>query len=160
MLRGGKIKVYMEGNLLQTVSAAEQNVPVVEVAAIFQKDPQIIMAHPESGLKTFGDLAKLKSMFIGLPRRFTLTVRWSAVRSFAYASRAFCASLISNPLMLLNRSPFSIPSVPCSETRRRPRRRTPETCAPPFPGPAPTAARRMSAARRLGRPACPSQPCS
>jgi NitT/TauT family transport system substrate-binding protein len=65
MLLGGKIQFYMEGNLLQTFSAAEQNVPVVEVAAIFQKDPQIIMAHPESGLKTFGDLAKLKSMFIG-----------------------------------------------------------------------------------------------
>ena len=65
MLLGGKIQFYMEGNLLGTFSAAEQNVPVVEVAAIFQKDPQIIMAHPESGLKTFGDLAKLKSMFIG-----------------------------------------------------------------------------------------------
>ena len=28
-------------------SAVEQDVPVVEVAAIFQKDPQILMAHPE-----------------------------------------------------------------------------------------------------------------
>ena len=65
MLLGGKIQFYMQGNLLSTFSAAEQQVPVVEVAAIFQKDPQIIMAHPESGLKTFSDLAKLKSMFIG-----------------------------------------------------------------------------------------------
>ncbi|HZP19407.1 MAG TPA: ABC transporter substrate-binding protein [Bauldia sp.] len=65
MLLGGKIQFYMQGNLLATFSAAEQGVPVVEVAAIFQKDPQIIMAHPESGLKTFGDLAKLKTMFIG-----------------------------------------------------------------------------------------------
>jgi NitT/TauT family transport system substrate-binding protein len=65
MLLGGKINFYMVGNLLQTFSAAEQNVPVEVVAAIFQKEPQIIMAHPESGLKTFGDLAKLKSIFIG-----------------------------------------------------------------------------------------------
>jgi len=65
MLLGGKIQFYMQGNLLGTFSAAEQDVPVVEVAAIFQKDPQIIMAHPESGLKTFADLAKLKSLFIG-----------------------------------------------------------------------------------------------
>jgi NitT/TauT family transport system substrate-binding protein len=65
MLLGGKIQFYMQGNLLGTFSAAEQDVPVVEVAAIFQKDPQIIMAHPESGLKEFGDLGKLKSLFIG-----------------------------------------------------------------------------------------------
>ncbi len=65
MLLGGKIQFYMQGNLLGTFSAAEQGVPVMEVAAIFQKDPQIIMAHPEASLKEFGDLAKLKSLFIG-----------------------------------------------------------------------------------------------
>jgi NitT/TauT family transport system substrate-binding protein len=65
MLLGGKIQFYMQGNLLGTFSAAEQGVPVIEVAAMFQKDPQIIMAHPEAGLKEFGDLAKLKSLFIG-----------------------------------------------------------------------------------------------
>ena len=65
MLLGGKIQFYMQGNLLGTFSAVEQDVPVIEVAAIFQKDPQIIMAHPESGLKTFADIAKLKSLFIG-----------------------------------------------------------------------------------------------
>ena len=65
MLLGGKIQFYMEGNLLGTFSAVEQDMPVIEVAAIFQKDPQIIMAHPEAGLKEFADLAKLKSIFIG-----------------------------------------------------------------------------------------------
>ena len=64
MLLGGKIQFYMQGNLLGTFSAVEQDVPVIEVAAMFQKDPQIIMAHPEAGLKEFGDLAKLKSLFI------------------------------------------------------------------------------------------------
>lgn len=65
MLLGGKIDFYMVGNLLQTFSAVEQNVPVMVVAAMFQKEPQIIMAHPEKGLKTFADLAKLESLFIG-----------------------------------------------------------------------------------------------
>jgi NitT/TauT family transport system substrate-binding protein len=65
MLLGGKMQFYMQGNLLGTFSAVEQGVPVIEVAAMFQKDPQIIMAHPEAGLKEFGDLAKLKSIFIG-----------------------------------------------------------------------------------------------
>ena len=65
MLLGGKIQFWMEGNLLGTISAVEQAVPVIEVAAIFQKDPQVIMAHPESGIKTFADLAKLPTIFIG-----------------------------------------------------------------------------------------------
>jgi NitT/TauT family transport system substrate-binding protein len=75
MLLGGKIQFYMQGNLLVTFSAAEQNVPVVDVAAIFQKDPQIIMVHPESGAKTFGDLAKVKSLFIG-DDLFATGYRW------------------------------------------------------------------------------------
>ena len=65
MLLSGKIQFWMEANLLASFSAVEQGVPVVEVAAIFQKDPQIIMAHPEAGLKAFGDLAKVKSIFVG-----------------------------------------------------------------------------------------------
>jgi NitT/TauT family transport system substrate-binding protein len=65
MLLGGKVQFYMQGNLLGTFSAIEQGVPVIEVAAIFQKDPQIIMTHPEMGIKTFADLAKVPTLFIG-----------------------------------------------------------------------------------------------
>ena len=72
MLLGGKIQFYMEGNLLGTFSAVEQDMPVIEVAAMFQKDPQIIMAHPEAGLKNFGDLAKLQ---VALHRRRSLRHR-------------------------------------------------------------------------------------
>ena len=61
----GKIEFYMGGNLLGTFSAVEQDMPVIEVAAIFQKDPQVLMAHPEAGLKKFADLAKLPTIFIG-----------------------------------------------------------------------------------------------
>jgi len=65
LLLGGKIQFWMQGNLLGTFSALEQGVPVIEVAAIFQKDPQIIMSHPESGVKTFADLTKVPTIFIG-----------------------------------------------------------------------------------------------
>jgi NitT/TauT family transport system substrate-binding protein len=64
MLLGGKLDFYMVGNLLQTFSAVEQSVPVKVVAAMFQKDPQIIMAHPEMGITKFEDLAKLESLFL------------------------------------------------------------------------------------------------
>jgi NitT/TauT family transport system substrate-binding protein len=65
LLISGQAQFYMQGNLLATFSAIEQGVPVIEVAAIFQKDPQIIMTHPEMGIKTFADLAKVPTLFIG-----------------------------------------------------------------------------------------------
>jgi NitT/TauT family transport system substrate-binding protein len=64
LLMADKIQFFMQGNLIGSFSAVEQDIPVIEVAAIFQKDPQVIIAHPESGLKGFGDLAKVKSLFL------------------------------------------------------------------------------------------------
>ncbi len=65
LLISGKAQFYMQGNLLGTFSAIEQGVPVMTVAAIFQKDPQVLMTHPEMGIKTFADIAKVPTVFIG-----------------------------------------------------------------------------------------------
>ncbi|WP_319774745.1 ABC transporter substrate-binding protein [Breoghania sp.] len=65
LLMADKIHFYMNGNLLGSFSAAEQGIPLVEVAAIFQKDPQVLIAHPDAGLETFEDLAKLPTIFMG-----------------------------------------------------------------------------------------------
>ncbi|MFB9222050.1 ABC transporter substrate-binding protein [Paracoccus cavernae] len=46
MMLAGKIDFNMAGNLLGTFSSAAENVPVVAVMGVFQKDPQIILAHP------------------------------------------------------------------------------------------------------------------
>ena len=43
----------------------KQGIPMVNVAAMFQKDPQILMAHPGVGIDTFADLAKADTIFIG-----------------------------------------------------------------------------------------------
>jgi NitT/TauT family transport system substrate-binding protein len=64
-LMADKIQFFMQGNLIGSFSAVEQDIPVIEVAAIFQKDPQVLITHPESGLKTFADLAKVKTLFLG-----------------------------------------------------------------------------------------------
>jgi NitT/TauT family transport system substrate-binding protein len=65
LLMADKIQFYMQGNLIGSFSAVEQDIPVVDVAAIFQKDPQVLIAHPDSGVETFGDLAKLPTIFMG-----------------------------------------------------------------------------------------------
>jgi NitT/TauT family transport system substrate-binding protein len=59
LLTAGKIDFFMTANTLQSFDAITNNVPVVAVAAIFQKDPQVFLAHPEQGIEKFEDLKKL-----------------------------------------------------------------------------------------------------
>jgi NitT/TauT family transport system substrate-binding protein len=58
LLPVGKIDFYMSANLLQAFDAVAQNIPTVAVAASFQKDPQVLMAHPGQGIDKFEDLKK------------------------------------------------------------------------------------------------------
>ncbi len=46
MLMAGRIDFYMGGNLLELFSAVEQGIPMVGLMAAFQKEPQVILAHP------------------------------------------------------------------------------------------------------------------
>src|ERR1700722_3910594 len=57
LLPVGKIDFYLSANSLQGFDAVTQNVPVVEIAALFQKDPQVLIAHP--GIEKFEDLKNL-----------------------------------------------------------------------------------------------------
>jgi len=59
LLPAGKIDFYMSANTLQAFDAVTQNIPTLVVAAIFQKDPQVLLAHPDQGIETFEDLKKL-----------------------------------------------------------------------------------------------------
>ena len=64
LLLGDKIQFFM-GGMLGAFNAIKEGVPVVEVAAIFQKDPQVLIAHPDVGIETFADLAKADTIFMG-----------------------------------------------------------------------------------------------
>ncbi|WP_271025238.1 ABC transporter substrate-binding protein [Rhizobium sp. RCAM05973] len=63
LLISGKIDFYM-GGPQQEIDAVKQGIPVVDVAAIFQKDPQVLIAHPDAGVEKFEDLAKLPTLFM------------------------------------------------------------------------------------------------
>lgn len=65
LLIAGQIDFYMGGNMIQSLESVKQGIPTVVVAAIFQKDPQILMAHPDQGVEKFADLAKLPTIFMG-----------------------------------------------------------------------------------------------
>src|SRR5712671_7528423 len=63
LLPVGKLDFFMSANTLQSLDAVEQNIPTLTVAAMFQKDPQVLMAHPDQGIDKFEDLKKL-TLFI------------------------------------------------------------------------------------------------
>ncbi|MCI0465452.1 MAG: ABC transporter substrate-binding protein [Beijerinckiaceae bacterium] len=64
LLAAGKIEFNLGANLIQAFDAAAQNVPIVAVAAMFQKDPFILMSHPGAGLDRIEDLPRAIA-FIG-----------------------------------------------------------------------------------------------
>jgi len=61
LLPVGKIDFFLSANPLEGFDAVTQNIPTVEVAALFQKDPQVLIAHP--GIDKFEDLKNL-TLFI------------------------------------------------------------------------------------------------
>ena len=69
-LIAGRIEFYMSANTLQAFDAVSQNIPTVSVAAIFQKDPQVLIAHPGSGFDSFEKLQG-RILLIGAGGRVT-----------------------------------------------------------------------------------------
>ena len=62
-LIAGRIQFYM-GGTLGPMSAVAEGVPMVILAASFQKEPQILMTHP-GAISSFADLATLDQLIIG-----------------------------------------------------------------------------------------------
>jgi NitT/TauT family transport system substrate-binding protein len=58
LLPVGKLDFFMSANSLQSFDAVAHDIPTVTVAAIFQKDPQVLIAHPGMA-EIFADLKKL-----------------------------------------------------------------------------------------------------
>ena len=59
LLTAGKLDFFMSANTLQSFDAVANNVPLVTVAAIFQKDPQVLLTHPEVKITKLEDLKPL-----------------------------------------------------------------------------------------------------
>jgi NitT/TauT family transport system substrate-binding protein len=59
LLPVGKIDFYLSANTLQSFDAVEQNIPTIAVASMFQKDPQVLIAHPDRGINDLKDLKNL-----------------------------------------------------------------------------------------------------
>lgn len=70
----GKLDFFISANTLESFDAVAQNVPIVDVAAMFQKDPQVLLAHPLPGIEKLEDLKNL-TIFVS-PEGMTSYYPW------------------------------------------------------------------------------------
>lgn len=68
LLAAGKIDAVMVSSAIEALNYAKEGVPVVAVAAIYQKNPQVLLAHKASGIKTLEDMRGKPIMISSLAR--------------------------------------------------------------------------------------------
>lgn len=112
----GRLDFFMGGNLIQAFAAVEQGVPTLAVAALFQKDPQVMIAHPGQGIETFRDLAALPTLFISQTGMATF-FRWmkaeygfrdEQVKPYTFNAQPFLADRRSAMQGYLTSEPYAI----------------------------------------------------
>lgn len=64
MLYAGKVDFFMGGSMLEALFGVNEGIPTKAVAAMFQKEPQVIIAHPGKA-KSFEELKNLNPILIG-----------------------------------------------------------------------------------------------
>jgi NitT/TauT family transport system substrate-binding protein len=76
LLAFGQVDFLIATNLLQPFDAVQQGIPTRVVAAFFQRDPQCLLAHPDSGYTTWDEL-KQAPLYMGNTGRQSF-FRWLA----------------------------------------------------------------------------------
>ncbi len=113
LLPVGRLDFFMSANTLQSFDAVEQNIPTVAVAAMFQKDPQVLIAHP--GVEKFDDLKKL-TLFVS-KEGMTSYFQWlkadygfdeSKVKPYTFNAQPFLADGNSAMQGYVTSEPFAI----------------------------------------------------
>jgi len=115
LLPAGKIDFFLDGNSLQGFDAVAQNAPTIEVAALFQKDPQVLIAHPDQNIEKFEDLKNL-TIFISkdaMPNYFLWLksdygFKDSQVKPYTFNPQPFLADKKSAMQGYLTSEPFAI----------------------------------------------------
>jgi NitT/TauT family transport system substrate-binding protein len=71
LLPAGRIDFLMTGNLLHSFDNARMGVPTLSVAAVFDRDPQALIAHPGQGFERFEQLKTAERMWIAKDAQFS-----------------------------------------------------------------------------------------
>ena len=115
LLIAGKIDFFMTANTLMAFDAVSNKVPVVSVASIFQKDPQVFLTHPEAKITKLEELKPL-TLFISKDG-ITSYFQWlkseygfseKNVRPYTFNAQPFIASPQSAMQGYVTSEPFAV----------------------------------------------------
>jgi NitT/TauT family transport system substrate-binding protein len=115
LLIAGKLDFFMAANTLMSFDAVANNVPVVTVAAIFQKDPQVFLTHPESKIMKLEQLKPL-TLFVS-KEGITSYFQWlkseygfseAKVRPYTFNPQPFIATAQSAMQGYVTSEPFAV----------------------------------------------------
>jgi NitT/TauT family transport system substrate-binding protein len=115
LMASGKIDFSMSANTLQEFDAAANDIPTVAIAAMFQKDPQVLLAHPESNVKKLEDLKPL-TLFVSKEGMATY-FQWlkseygfdeTKVKPYTFNPQPFLADMKSAMQGYVTSEPFAV----------------------------------------------------
>jgi NitT/TauT family transport system substrate-binding protein len=98
LLAAGAVEAGMGSNSFIALNLANENAPVKAVAAMMQKDPQVLIAHPDSGVNKIEDLkghpillsdASVSAFWVWLKSKYGFTD--DQVRKYTFNSAPFLA---------------------------------------------------------------------
>ena len=118
LLIAGKIDFFMAANTLMSFDAVANNVPVVTIAAVFQKDPQVMLTQPDAKVTKIEDLKPL-TLFVS-KEGMTSYFQWlkseygfseKNVRPYNFNPQPFIANPKSAMQGYVTSEPFAVEKV-------------------------------------------------
>jgi NitT/TauT family transport system substrate-binding protein len=115
LLGAGAVDLGMGSNSFIAMNLAAENVPVKAVAAFMQKDPQVLIAHPDPALRSIADLkgrpillgdASVTAFWVWLKAKYGFTD--AQVRKYTFNSGPFLADKRAVQQGYLTSEPYTI----------------------------------------------------
>lgn len=115
LLAAGSVELGMGSNSFIPLNLAAQGAPVKAVAAFFQKDPQVLIAHPDPALRSIADLrgrpflladASVNAFWVWLKARYGFTD--DQVRKYTFNLAPFLADPRAVQQGYLTSEPYTI----------------------------------------------------
>ena len=115
LLASGAVEAGMGSNSFIQMNLAQEHAPVKAVAAFFQKDPQVLLAHPDPALKSIADLkgrpflladASVTAFWVWLKAKYGFTD--DQVRKYNYNLAPFLADPRAVQQGYLTSEPYTV----------------------------------------------------
>jgi len=124
LLAAGAVELGMGSNSFIPLNLVAERAPVKAVAAFFQKDPQVLIAHPDAALKTIADLkdrpfllgdASITAFWVWLKAKYGFSD--DQVRKYTFNPAPFLADERAVQQGYLTSEPYTIEQVGGFEPR-------------------------------------------